>query len=120
MEIRFAQHRIFADQPVMLGIEHIRRDEPVGYCQPALVVGGAILRNDQVEIEHEAVEPGLAETRSVKQDRSTRGSMPGCNCGCERSNSRIDRLAQLPGNQIAQIRHGSASASAYPELRRLA
>jgi hypothetical protein len=66
VKIGFAEHRIFRDQPLVLERKDIRRDQPVGGRLPALGIGVAIVRYDQVEIEHQPVERAFAQAAAVK------------------------------------------------------
>ena len=88
----------------MLEIEDVGRDQPVGGRQPALAIGRAIVRHDQVEIEHQPVELLLAQARTVEQHRA-RLAAP-CFAAIASAiarHARIDGQAQLLGDERAQF-----------------
>ena len=80
----------------LLEREDIGRDQPVGGGQPAPAIGLAIVRDDQVEIEHQPVELLFAQARAVEQDRARRLAMLGGDGRRQRRDARIDRRATAP------------------------
>ena len=90
----------------MLEVEDVGRDQPVGERQPALRVGRAIIRHDQVEIEHQPVELLLAQAGAVEQHRARlRRPMLGRDRLGHRRDARVDGLAELLGDELAKLGH---------------
>ena len=90
---------------VMFGVEDVGRDKRIGRGQPAFPIGRAIIRYDQVEIEHQPVELALPEARSVEQHRPRRARILRCDRFGERRLARIDLLRQFLGDQLPQRCH---------------
>ncbi len=117
VKIRLAQHRIFGGEPVLLEIEDVGWNEAVGRRQPALAVRRAVIRNDQVEIEHPPVELALTQAGPVEQHRAARRPMLRCNRRRNRADPRIDGQAQFLGDERAQFGHVSRHCEASKATR---
>ena len=98
MEIGFTKHGVFGDQTLMLEIEHVGRDQPIGRCQPSLCIGFPVVRDDKVKIEHQPVELLLPETRAVEQHRPRCFAVLPRDRSGDGGNTRVNRLAEFLGD----------------------
>src|SRR5436190_9100322 len=110
-EIRFAQHRIFGRQPVMLERTDVGRKHPAGEGQPPAPISRAVIGDDQVEIEHQPVELLLAKARPIEQHRPRGVRIFGGNRPRHRRHARIDRLRKLGGDEIVKRSHAPPLAA---------
>ena len=60
-EIRLAKHGIFRRQPIIFKRKYIGWQQPVGDPQPTPPIGRAIIGDDQIKIQHQAIEAFLAQ-----------------------------------------------------------
>ena len=111
VKITFAEHRIFGDQPVMLERKDVWRDKAVGGREPALRIGIAIVRNDQIEIEHQPVEFAFTQAAAVKEYSAGAARIAGSDRRRHRSDARIDGCRKLFADEIGKRRHASAQAA---------
>ena len=82
--------------------EDIGRDKPVGERQPAPAIGGPVIGDDEVEIQHQPVERALAEAGSVEEDAPRRTGEFGRDRRRHRRDSRVDRLSEFGGDETAK------------------
>ena len=100
-EIGAVEDRIFGAEAIMRDLEDVGRHQPVRPRPPAAAIGRLIAVDDDVEIEHQPVEPRLAQAGAVEQHgvgaRQQRRDMRGESC-----NLRLDRDRQLGSDERAQ------------------
>jgi len=93
----------------MLEIEDVGRDQAVGHGKPPLGIGFAIVRHDQVEIEHPPFERSLAKRGAVEEHGAAGGPVLGRNSCRDGGDARVDRLGKLSGDELPQLGHGDVT-----------